>query len=202
MFSCEFCEISKNTFLHRTSLVATSGVNSSVTHSVALTYLEIFRGYRLYLKSLVLVSRKVPSPILGTEGPKIFEFNTSKLLKKVLNALPSHFKFEQAFVFRLLFFLPQSLGADTASAVSYSRWIRLCVVICISKFKDHPNIKLIRENVSVVNLFTFPEINESDIEREILKFNLEKAGKSRSIPTKVQKVSSDMKAGNFEKLQK
>ena len=28
MFSCEFCEVSKNTFSYRTPLVATSGTNS------------------------------------------------------------------------------------------------------------------------------------------------------------------------------
>ena len=176
MFSCEFCEISKNTFLHRTLLVAVSGMN--------------FSGIPLVSK--ITRFSVTQSPLPQSEGPKIFEFNTSKLLKKALNALPSHFKFEQAFVFRLSFFLPQSLGADAASAVSKSRWIRRCVVICILKFKNHPNIKLIRGSVSVVNLFTFPEINESDIEREILKFNLEKAVKFRNIPTKVQKESSDI----------
>ena len=33
--------------------------------------------------------------MVGAEGPKIFEFNTSALLEKALNALPSHFKSEQ-----------------------------------------------------------------------------------------------------------
>ena len=54
-------------------------------------YPEIFRGYHLYLKSLVLVSRKVPPPQekFGLMT-KIFKFNTSILLEKPLKVLPSH----------------------------------------------------------------------------------------------------------------
>ena len=51
------------------------------------------------------------------EGSKNFEFNTSTLLKKALKALPSHFKFEQTFVFLCFIFWGgrKSLGVDTAS---------------------------------------------------------------------------------------
>ena len=42
--------------------------------------------------------------MMGTEGPKMFEFNTSTVLEKALKALPSHFKFEQTFVFLLFIF--------------------------------------------------------------------------------------------------
>ena len=48
------------------------------------------------------------------------------------------------------------------------------VHVCILKYRDHPNIKLIWENVSFVNPFTFSEITETDIEREILKLNPKK----------------------------
>ena len=51
-----------------------------------------FRGYRLYLKSLLLVSHE-PS-----------EFSISTLMEKTVRALLSHFKFKQTFVFLLLFF--------------------------------------------------------------------------------------------------
>ena len=45
------------------------------------------------------------------------------------------------------------------------------VDICIPKYRNHLRIKLIRENVSLTNPFTFSEITETDIEREILKLN-------------------------------
>ena len=62
--------------------------------ATAMTYPEIFWRYHFYLKSLVLMSREAPH----------FLHNTSILLEKALKA-PSHFKFEQAFVFLLFIFL-------------------------------------------------------------------------------------------------
>lgn len=54
----------------------------------------------------------------------MFEFNTSALMEKAQKALPSHFKFEQTFVFLLfIFFGHQCLGADTGSAVSKPHWV-------------------------------------------------------------------------------
>lgn len=56
-----------------------------------------------------------------------------------------------------------------------------------------------------MNPFTFPEINESDIEKEILKLVPKKAGKFRNISTKVLKKSSDacnLALWNFEMLEK
>ena len=40
VFSCEFCEISKNTFLHRTPLVAASDLCYQYSDYVYLTLLE------------------------------------------------------------------------------------------------------------------------------------------------------------------
>ena len=80
-------------------------------------YPVVLWGYCLYVKWLVLVS------------PKILEFNASTLLEKALKALPSHFKFEQTFVFfafyyHYYFFGHQSLGANTIlAAVSKSCWV-------------------------------------------------------------------------------
>ena len=36
--------------------------------------------------------------MVGAEGLKMFEVNTSKLLENIVKALPSHFKFEQTSV--------------------------------------------------------------------------------------------------------
>ena len=72
----------------------------------SVTYPEIFGGYRLCPKSIVFFFfsfTRIPQ-MMGTEGPKMFEFNTSTVLEKALKALPSHFKFEQTFVFLLFIF--------------------------------------------------------------------------------------------------
>ena len=63
------------------------------------------------------------------------------------------------------------------------------VDICILKHRDHPNIKLIRENVSFVNLFTFLKITETDVKRETIKLNPKNSGASGN-STKALKESS------------
>ena len=64
------------------------------------------------------------------------------------------------------------------------------VDICILKYRGHPSIKLIRENVSFVNPFIFSESTETDIERETMKLNPKNSVTSGNIPTKVLKESS------------
>ena len=73
----------------------------------------------MYLKSLVLVSQEGPPPLVGSERQKMFEFSTSTLLEKALKALPSHFNFEQTFLFLLCIFF---LGARV--------WPRRCMEFC------------------------------------------------------------------------
>ena len=81
------------------------------------------------------------------------------------------------------------------------------VDICILKHRDHPNIKLIRENVSFVNLFTFLKITETDVKRETIKLNPKNSGASGN-STKALKESSYAcnlalkNIWNFEMLEK
>ena len=76
-----------------------------------VTYPAIFWGYCLYLKSLILVSYEVPSSLHGgAEELKMFKSNTSTLLEKALKTLPSHLKFEQAFIFLLSIFYAPEFG--------------------------------------------------------------------------------------------
>ena len=50
------------------------------------------------------------------------------------------------------------------------------VDIAIYKYKTHPSIKMINENVSLESRFNFKDINESDIQKEISNLNSKKAG--------------------------
>ena len=66
------------------------------------------------------------------------------------------------------------------------------VDVAIEKYKDHPSIKMINENVSFESCFSFKEIRESDIQKEVSNLNSKKAGTFGNIPTKVLKDSSDI----------
>ena len=66
------------------------------------------------------------------------------------------------------------------------------VDIAINRYKNHPSIKMINENVSFERRFTFKEIYESDIQKEISSLNPKKAGTFGNIQTKVLKESSNV----------
>ena len=62
----------------------------------------------------------------------------------------------------------------------------------ILKYKNHPSIKLINENVSFESRFSFTEVNEDDIQQEILNLNPQKPGTFGNIPTRILKRSSEV----------
>ena len=61
------------------------------------------------------------------------------------------------------------------------------VDLAIEKYKDHPSIKIMNQNVSFGSRFSFKDINETDIQKEISNLNSKKAGAFENIPTKVLK---------------
>ena len=66
------------------------------------------------------------------------------------------------------------------------------VDVAIEKYMDHPSIKIINENVlSFESRFSFKEIRESGIQKEVSNLNSNKAGAFGNIPTKVPKASLD-----------
>ena len=80
--------------------------------------------------------------------------------------------------------------------------------IALEKFKDHPNVKIIKENVCTESLFHFPKISVSEMTKELSSLNSKKAGTFGNIPAKVLTTSSDIsnkvlqKIWNFEILGK
>ena len=62
----------------------------------------------------------------------------------------------------------------------------------IAKYKNHPSIIMINENVSFESRFSFTTVNEDDIQREILNLNPQKTGTFGNIPTKILKSSSEI----------
>ena len=62
----------------------------------------------------------------------------------------------------------------------------------IAKYKNHPGIIMINENVSFESRFSFTAVNEDDIQREILNLNPKKSGTFGNTPTKMLKSSSEI----------
>ena len=67
-------------------------------------------------------------------------------------------------------------------------------IVCIDpidtilyRYKNHPSILKIRENVIYTETFTFSQINESQIKTEILELNLKKSAGFDSIPPNIIK---------------
>ena len=61
----------------------------------------------------------------------------------------------------------------------------------IAKYKNHPSIIMINENVSFESRFSFTTVNEENIQREILDLNSKKPGTFGNITTKMLKRSSE-----------
>ena len=69
-------------------------------------------------------------------------------------------------------------------------------IVCIDpidtilyRYKNHPSILKIRENVTYTETFTFSQINESQIKKEILELNPKKSAGFDSIPPNIIKDS-------------
>ena len=64
--------------------------------------------------------------------------------------------------------------------------------IAIQKFKNHPSIRLIKENTTSAPNFDFDKVSLSEVEQEIQHLNRNKCGTFESIPTKLLKENSDI----------
>ena len=62
----------------------------------------------------------------------------------------------------------------------------------IDKFKNHPSILRIKENVQVNEKFSFSTIKEYDFITEILKLDTGKPTSFNNIPTKILKMNQDI----------
>ena len=68
------------------------------------------------------------------------------------------------------------------------------VEIAIQKFKNHPSIKSIKENIVSPEIFKFHKINLDDILKELNNLDMTKNGTFGNIPFKCLKLSSDESA--------
>ena len=55
----------------------------------------------------------------------------------------------------------------------------------ILKYRKHPSILTIHDNFQIKETFTFVEVNQKEIEKEILNMDVNKTSQSKDIPTKI-----------------
>ena len=73
------------------------------------------------------------------------------------------------------------------------------VATAIEKFKTNPSILIIKDKILQANKFSFTEVSQSEIEKEIKKLNVKKATTHKNIPPKVLKTSAMVTAENYHR---
>ena len=74
------------------------------------------------------------------------------------------------------------------------------VARAIEKFKTHPSVLIIKDKIFQGNKFSFTEVFQSEIEKEIKNLNAKKATTHKNIPPKVLKTSAMVTAETLQRL--
>ena len=74
------------------------------------------------------------------------------------------------------------------------------VARAIEKFKTHPSVLIIKDKIFQGNKFSFTEVFQSEIEKEIKNLNVKKATTHKNIPPKVLKTSAMVTAETLQRL--
>ena len=70
----------------------------------------------------------------------------------------------------------------------------------IEKFKTHPSVLIIKDKIFQGNKFSFIEVSQSELEKEIKNLNVKKAATHKNIPPKVLKTSAMVTAETLQQL--
>ena len=70
----------------------------------------------------------------------------------------------------------------------------------IEKFKTHANVLIIKDKIFQGNKFSFTEVSQSEVEKEIKNLNVKKATTHKNIPPKVLKTSAMVTAEILQQL--
>ena len=74
------------------------------------------------------------------------------------------------------------------------------VTRAIEKFKTHPSVLIIKDKIFHGNKFSFTEVFQSEVEKEIKNLNVRKATTHKNIPPKVLKTSAMVTAETLQQL--
>ena len=74
------------------------------------------------------------------------------------------------------------------------------VARAIEKFKTRPSVQIIKDKIFQGNKFSFTEVSQPEIEKEIKNLNVKKATTHKNIPPKVLKTSAMVTAETLQQL--
>ena len=74
------------------------------------------------------------------------------------------------------------------------------VARAIEKFKTRPSVQIIKDKIFQGNKFSFTEVSQPEIEKEIKNLNIKKATTHKNIPSKVLKTSAMVTAETLQQL--
>ena len=74
------------------------------------------------------------------------------------------------------------------------------VTRAIEKFKTHPSVLIIKDKIFQGNKFSFTEVSQSEVEKEIKNLNVKKATTHKNISPKVLKTSAMVTAETLQQL--
>ena len=74
------------------------------------------------------------------------------------------------------------------------------VTRAIGKFKTHPSVLIIKDKIFQGNKFSFTEVSQSEVEKEIKNLIVKKATTHKNIPPKVLKTSAMVTAETLQQL--
>ena len=74
------------------------------------------------------------------------------------------------------------------------------VTRAIEKFKTHPSVLIIKDKIFQGNKFSFIEVSQSEVKKEIKNLNVKKATSHKNIPPKVLKTSAMVTAETLQQL--
>ena len=72
------------------------------------------------------------------------------------------------------------------------------VTRAIKKFKTHPSVLIIKDKIFQGNKFSFIEVSQCEVEKEINNLNVKKATTHQNIPPKVLKTSAMVTAETLQ----
>ena len=74
------------------------------------------------------------------------------------------------------------------------------VARAIEKFKTRPSVQIIKDKIFQGNKFSFTEVSQPEIEKEIKNLNIKKATTHKNIPPKVLKTNAMVTAETLQQL--
>ena len=94
----------------------------------------------------------------------------------------------------------KNIAENTCIANRVSDNLKDPVARAIEKFKTGPSVQIIKDKIFQGNKFSFTEVSQPEIEKEIKNLNIKKATTHKNIPPKVLKTNAMVTAETLQQL--